>query len=99
MDPYGPIWIPRIRSLTCGFLTLPYVEVDHESAVPLYVQVAGILRGRIESGELRSRVPSLKSISQEFGVSHVTAEKAVQVLKDEGLVEVVIGKGTYVRKQ
>jgi len=75
------------------------VTVDHDSPVPLYVQVAAVLRGRIESGELRSRLPSLKTITEEYGVSHITAEKAIQVLKDEGLVEVVVGKGTYVKKQ
>jgi GntR family transcriptional regulator len=73
-------------------------EVDHDSAVPLYVQVAAILRGRIETGELTSRLPSLKTITEEFGVSHITAEKAMQVLKDEGRVETVTGKGTYVKK-
>lgn len=81
---------------------VPYaalVTVDHESAVPLYVQVAALLRGLIQSGELTSRLPSLKTISQDYGVSHITAEKAVQVLKDEGLVETVVGKGTYVRRQ
>jgi GntR family transcriptional regulator len=80
---------------------VPYaalVTVDHDSAVPLYVQVAALLRGRIESGEFRSRLPSLKTIGQEYEVSHITAEKAVQVLKDEGLVESVVGKGTYVRR-
>jgi GntR family transcriptional regulator len=74
------------------------VTVDHESATPLYVQVAAILRGRIERGEITSRLPSLKTITEEFGVSHITAEKAMQVLKDEGLVETVTGKGTYVKK-
>lgn len=75
------------------------MTVDHDSAVPLYVQVAALLRGRIQSGELTSRLPSLKTISQDYGVSHITAEKAVQVLKDEGLVEVAVGKGSYVRRQ
>ena len=75
------------------------MTVDHDSAVPLYVQVAALLRGRIESGELVSRLPSLKTITEEYEVSHITAEKAIQVLKDEGLVEVVVGKGTYVRRQ
>jgi DNA-binding GntR family transcriptional regulator len=74
------------------------VTVDHESATPLYVQVAAILRGRIERGEITSRLPSLKTITEEFGVSHITAEKAMQVLKDEGLVETATGKGTYVKK-
>lgn len=80
---------------------IPYaalVTVDHDSAVPLYVQVATLLRGRIESGELTSRLPSLKTISQDYEVSHITAEKAVQVLKDDGLVESVVGKGTYVKR-
>jgi DNA-binding GntR family transcriptional regulator len=74
------------------------VTVDHDSAVPLYQQVATILRERIRKGEITSRLPSLKTITEEFGVSHITAEKAMQELKDEGLVETVIGKGTYVKK-
>jgi GntR family transcriptional regulator len=66
--------------------------------VPLYVQVAAILRGRVGTGEITSRLPSLKTLTEEFGVSHITAEKAIQVLKNEGLVETVTGKGTYVKK-
>jgi GntR family transcriptional regulator len=73
------------------------VTVDPDSATPLYVQVAALLRARIESGELTSRLPSLKTITQEYGVSHITAEKALQVLRDEGLVVTVIGRGSYVQ--
>ena len=63
-------------------LGVPYaatVTVDPDSPTPLYVQVAELLRARIASGELTSRVPSLKTIAQEYGVSHITAEKAVQI--------------------
>jgi DNA-binding GntR family transcriptional regulator len=42
------------------------------------------------------RVPSGKTLSQERGISHNTAEKALDVLKREGLVRTAIGKGTYV---
>ena len=72
------------------------MTVDHEDPEPLYLQVAAIVRGRIESGELTSRVPSLKSLGQQYGVSHITAEKAVAVLRSEGLVRTVIGRGTFV---
>ena len=72
------------------------VTVDPDSATPLYVQVARILRGRIESGEITSRLPSLRTITQEYGVSHITAEKAVQTLRDDGVVVTVVGKGTFV---
>ena len=70
--------------------------IDHDAATPLYLQLAAILRGQIERGELTSRVPSLKTLSQEHGVSHVTAEKALAVLKAEGIVRSVVGRGTYV---
>ncbi len=85
----------------CANLRVPYdasVTVDHDSPEPLYRQVAGILRGRIESGDITARLPSLKTIAQEYGVSHITAEKAIAVLRDEGLVVVVIGRGAYVNK-
>jgi DNA-binding GntR family transcriptional regulator len=72
------------------------VSIDHDSATPLYVQLADLLRRQIERGKLTGRLPSVKTLSQEHGVSHVTAEKALAVLKDEGLAEAVIGKGYYV---
>jgi GntR family transcriptional regulator/MocR family aminotransferase len=72
------------------------VELDHDSPEPLYVQLAALLRNRIESGKLTGRVPSVKALSEEYGISHITAEKALDVLKREGLVTTTIGKGTYV---
>jgi len=82
-------------------LEVPYaatVTVDADSPTPLYQQVAALLRARITSGELTSRLPSLRTITQEYGVSHITAEKAVQVLRDEGRVVTVVGRGTYVKR-
>ena len=85
----------------CADLQVPYdasVTVNHDSPEPLYRQVAGILRGRIKSGDITARLPSLKTIAQEYGVSHITAEKAVSLLREEGLVIVVIGRGGYVNR-
>ncbi len=73
-----------------------HVELDHESPEPLYAQLAALLRGQIESGKLTGRVPSVKTLCQEYGISHITAEKALDVLKREGLARTAIGKGTYV---
>jgi GntR family transcriptional regulator len=73
--------------------------IDDQSPEPLYRQVAGILRERIASGDITSRLPSLKTITQEYGVSHVTAEKAVALLREEGLVVVVIGRGAFVARK
>lgn len=72
--------------------------VDPQSATPVYVQVADILRARIESGQLQPDrpVPSESQLEQEFGIARGTARKAIAVLRDEGLVITVKGRGSYV---
>jgi DNA-binding GntR family transcriptional regulator len=72
------------------------VTIDHESGVPVYMQLAEILRRQIESRAIDRRVPSIKSLSDEYGVSHVSTERALGVLRDEGLIHSVIGKGFFV---
>jgi len=46
-----------------------------------------------------ARLPSVKPLSPEHGVSHITAEKALTLLKDEGIIHSVIGKGYYVAER
>lgn len=76
------------------------MTIDREGPVPPYRQIAGILRGRIEDGTIPPgrRIPSLVEMEAEFGVARDTLRKAVQVLKDEGLVHTVTGMGVYVRE-
>lgn len=52
----------------------------------------------IESGELgpREPLPSIKTIMQQYEVAKGTAEKALNVLRREGLVRTVPGRGVYV---
>jgi DNA-binding GntR family transcriptional regulator len=75
------------------------VTIDHESGEPLYMQLAAILRERIRSGDITSRVPSIKTLTQEYGVSHITAESAIDVLKAEDLIYTTVGKGSYVKRR
>jgi GntR family transcriptional regulator len=74
------------------------MTVDHNSPEPVYRQLADIIRGQIASGVLTSRIPSVRTLAQEYGVSHITADKALSVLKEEGLIRSVRGKGAYVNK-
>ena len=53
---------------------------------PLYHQVADILRGQIEDGTLSGRVPSAATIAQQYEVAKGTAERALTILRDEGLI-------------
>jgi GntR family transcriptional regulator len=72
--------------------------IDPEGPDPLYQQVAAVLRGQIERGELAPNrpVPSVVQLVQEYGIARGTAIKALEILRREGLVRVVPGRGTYV---
>jgi GntR family transcriptional regulator len=74
--------------------------VDHDAPEPPYLQVAAILRRRIRSGQLPpgARVPSITALMGEFGIARNTARRAIEVLKDEGLVTVRQGWGTFVAR-
>ena len=74
--------------------------IDREGPVPPYRQIAAILRDRIADGSIPPgrRIPSLVALEAEFEVARDTLRKAVQVLKDEGLVHTVTGMGIYVRE-
>jgi DNA-binding GntR family transcriptional regulator len=62
------------------------------------LRLAAALRERIKSGDLRpgDALPSINRLAQEEGVAKTTAQKALQVLKDEGLVRGIQGWGTIV---
>jgi len=77
------------------------VAVDHFSEVPAYLQLAGILRDMINSGEIRPQtpVPSICTLTQTYDVAKGTVEKALGVLREEGLVRTVPGRGVYVVKR
>jgi DNA-binding GntR family transcriptional regulator len=74
------------------------MSIDREGPVPPYRQIAAQLRAQIASGAIPvgRRIPSLVELEQTYGVARDTLRKAVQVLKDEGLVETVNGMGVFV---
>jgi len=76
-------------------------EVDHHDPVPVYQQLAAIIRGQIERGELapRSPIPSESYLQQRYGVARGTARKAVELLRTEGVVYTVPQRGTYVSER
>ena len=73
-------------------------DIDHDSPVTPYRQIAAWLAERIESGSLRPDrpIPSETSLVQEFGVARTTVRRAVAYLRDQGLVYTVPQRGTYV---
>ncbi len=74
------------------------MSIDRDGPIPVYLQLAALLRARIESGELVAGrpIPSETTLMQEHGLARETVRKAVRVLRDEGLVQIVQGRGAYV---
>ena len=66
--------------------------------VPRYQQLKDLIISRISAGELRpsDRVPSEHELVESTGVSRMTANRALRELTDEGYLERVAGKGSFV---
>lgn len=74
------------------------MAVDRNSRIPPWRQIADALRARIASGDIPpgGRLPSTVELEQEWEVARETIRKAVNSLKEEGLVEGVQGMGIFV---
>ncbi|WP_097460793.1 aminotransferase-like domain-containing protein [Mangrovitalea sediminis] len=65
----------------------------------LYEKVANDLRQKIEQGYYRTgdRLPSVRALSQEYGVSITTVQEAYRQLEDDGLTNARPKSGYFVR--
>jgi GntR family histidine utilization transcriptional repressor len=65
---------------------------------PRYQQLKDLIITRISSGELgpNDRVPSENELVESMSVSRMTANRALRELTDEGYVERIAGRGTFV---
>jgi len=66
--------------------------------MPVYEQVKGWIRQHIASGQWKpgDPVPSEAALTERFGISRMTANRALRELATEGLVTRVQGSGTRV---
>ncbi|MFJ3946260.1 GntR family transcriptional regulator [Streptomyces griseoaurantiacus] len=66
----------------------------------VYEQIALDLRQQITTGSLAqgARMPSGRELEQRYGVASMTARRALQVLRDEGLIHIVHGRGSFVAR-
>jgi len=71
--------------------------LDRNSPVDLHEQLTSLLRGQIQRGELTGRIPSIKHFAQQYEVSTRTVERALNTLKDEGLIVARVGRGYFVK--
>src|SRR3954449_3246062 len=76
-------------------------SIDPASDRAVYRQIADHLRRAIEAHELApgAQLPSENSLVADYGVSRVTARRALAVLVTDGLAVAEHGRGWFVRRQ
>lgn len=69
-----------------------------EATSPLYIQIADELRRNIEESiyQIGDQLPTEAELSTRFGVNRHTLRRAIEVLRQEGLVRVDRGRGMFV---
>ncbi len=75
------------------------IRLDMSSDTPIYVQlrnqiVMGIGRGELGAGE---RLPTVRQLAADTGINTMTVNKAYQLLKSEGFIEIDRRHGAMVR--
>jgi GntR family transcriptional regulator len=72
---------------------------EPREALPPYQRIAADIEADIRAGGLGkgSAVPSLSRLAQEYGVARNTVVRAMNLLKEKGLIETVQGWGTFVK--
>jgi DNA-binding GntR family transcriptional regulator len=73
-------------------------KLDRNNPELLHIQLAAILRARIGRGELTGKLPTARELAVQYGTSRETVAEALALLKAEGLVTSVKGRGTFVTR-
>jgi GntR family transcriptional regulator len=76
------------------------ISVFQKSRVPLYLQVARLMRHKIENGDwpYGEQIPTLDELEREYKVSRITLRGALDQLEAVGIVKRTRGLGTFVAK-
>lgn len=74
------------------------MDINKNSPIPLYYQLAEAIREQIASGELKpgDQLPTERELTETTGISRVTVRQALGYLTREGLLIAHHGKGTFV---
>jgi DNA-binding transcriptional MocR family regulator len=74
------------------------LSLDREADSPIYRQIVDQIRAHIGAGTLPpgSRLPPVRKLAAEYGLTRLTAHSAYEELQAQGLVEAHVGRGTFV---
>ena len=74
------------------------MNIRNEST-PFYKQLKGKIMNDIESGTLKhgDKLPSERQLAEQYKISRMTARHTLSILEREGVVERIVGSGSFVK--
>jgi DNA-binding transcriptional MocR family regulator len=75
------------------------IELKRNAGIPIVQQIYENIADRIRSGSIQEeeRLPSVRSLAKQLGVSFLTIVRAYDLLDKNGLIVRIQGKGTFVK--
>lgn len=77
------------------------ILLNKQGKVPIYEQIYQAISNQIISNKLlaNNKLPSIRVLAKDLGVSVITTKRAYEDLERDGLIYTVVGRGTYVADQ
>jgi GntR family transcriptional regulator len=74
------------------------LQIDFQSSIPIFEQIADQLLERIENGQLEtgSQLPTVRQLAVELGINFNTVARAYRVLDQRKLITTQRGRGTFI---
>lgn len=74
------------------------ITISNSSGKPIYEQITSQIKNCIITGELRpgDALPSMRLLAKELRISVITTKRSYNDLEQEGFIETITGKGSFV---
>lgn len=74
------------------------IIISNSSGKPIYEQITSQIKNMIMNGRLNAgdALPSMRTLAKELRISVITTKRAYNDLEQEGFIESITGKGSYV---
>ncbi|WP_394190017.1 GntR family transcriptional regulator [Paenisporosarcina quisquiliarum] len=77
-----------------------FIEIETNSAVPIYLQLAQSIIEGVAKGELKpgDSLPSVRSFAADLGMNMHTVNKAYHYLEEKEFIQIVQKKGVFIHE-
>lgn len=74
-------------------------ELSKQSSKPIYEQIKEQVKTMILNDDIQAgdKLPSMRQLAKALRISVITTQRAYEDLQNEGYIETIAGKGTYIK--